>query len=393
MIVVSVAERAKIPRSATVGMQNKAMEMKAAGINVISLAAGEPDFITPAHIREYAKRALDEGYTFYPPSSGLPELRKAIAEKLARENNIRVDPKTEIIVTVGAKQAIFSTVLAVLDPGDEAIIADPSWVTYDPCVKLAGAKAIPISVREEDALRLSPDAVSKAVTKKTKLIILNSPNNPTGAVLRREDLEAMADIAEKKDLLVISDEIYEPLVYDGLRHYSIGALEEMRERTITVNGFSKAYAMTGWRLGYLAGPKEIVEHILAVHEHSVTGPCSFAQKASAEALNDPRSAEWVGKMRIEYQKRRDLMVEELNKILGVSCVKPSGAFYAFPNIASFKRSSTEISEYLLDKAHIATVPGSAFGEGGEGFLRLSFATSPENIKEALTRMRSALAQL
>ncbi len=391
--MVSFAERSKIPGSATVRMQNKAIEMKAAGIKILSLAAGEPDFVTPAHIREYAKRALDEGYTFYPPSSGRPELRQEIASKLAEKNGIHVDFETEIIVTVGAKQAIFSSILAMVNPGDEVIVADPSWVTYDPCVKLAGARTIPVPVHEKDALRMSPAAVSKAITKKSKLIILNSPSNPTGAVLRKEDLEALAELAKKNDLWVLSDEIYESLIYDGLRHCSIASLPDMEERTITVNGFSKAYSMTGWRLGYLAGPRQLVEHILAIHEHSVTGPASFIQKAMADAMKDPRSDEAMRKMCVEFEKRRDLIVGELNMIPGISCMKPGGAFYAFPNVSSFKRNSLEITQYLLEKAHVAVIPGSAFGKCGEGFLRLSFAASTDDIKEALVRIRSALSKL
>ncbi len=391
--MVSVAERARIPGSATVGMQNKAAEMKAAGINVLSLAAGEPDFVTPAHIREYAKKALDEGYTFYPPSSGLPQLRQAIANKLAEKNGIHVDSRTEIIVTVGGKQAIFSSILAMVDPGDEVIVSDPCWVTYDPCVKLAGGRTVPVPVREEDGLRISPDAVSRAITRKSKLIILNSPCNPTGAVLRREDLDPIAELAKRNDLWILSDEIYEFLIYDGLKHYSIASLPGMQERTVTANGFSKAYSMTGWRLGYLAGPRQLVEHILAIHEHSVTGPALFIQKAMADAMEDPRSAQSISEMHAEFEKRRELMVGELNKIPGTSCMKPGGTFYAFPNVTSFKRSSSELARYLLEKAQVAVIPGSAFGKGGEGFLRLSFAASADNIKEALSRIRSALSNL
>jgi len=389
----AIAERAEIPRSATVGIENKAAEMKRAGIEVISLAAGQPDFVTPQHIREYAKKALDEGYTFYPPSQGLPELREAISEKVSKQNGIEADPKSEIIVTVGGKQGVFSTILALVNPTDEVIIADPSWVTYDPCIKLAGGKVVPVPVREQDQFRLMPDAISKAVTAKTKLVIINSPNNPTGSVLRREDVNGIAEIASDKDLFVLSDEIYEYLVYDNLRHYSMASLPGMRERTVTVNGFSKAYSMTGWRLGYLVGPKEIVQHILAIHEHSVTGPASFAQKAAAEALNDPRSEQSIETMVTEFAKRRNVIVEGLNKIPGVSCLKPSGAFYAFANISALKKSSMDVASHLLEKGRVATVPGAAFGKQGEGFLRLSFANSKENIEKALNRMKEALKEL
>lgn len=389
----SVAERARIPRSATVGIENRATEMKRSGIEVISLAAGQPDFVTPQHIRDYAKKALDEGYTFYPPSPGLPELREAISEKVAKENGIEADPKSEIIVTVGGKQAVFSTILALVDTGDEVIISDPSWVTYEPCVKLAGGRTVPVPVREQDQFRLTSEAVSKAITAKTKLIIINSPNNPTGSVLGKEDLKKIAEVASDKDLFVLSDEIYEYLVYDGLEHHSMASFPGMRERTITANGFSKAYSMTGWRLGYLVGPKEIVQHILAIHEHSVTGPASFAQKAAAQAMRDPRSEQSIKAMVAEFERRRDMIIEGLNRIPDVSCIKPSGAFYAFANISALGKSSMEVASYLLEKGRVATVPGAAFGEQGEGFLRLSFANSKENITKALDRMRDALKEL
>jgi aminotransferase len=364
--------------------------MKRSGVHVISLAAGQPDFVTPEHIREYAKKALDEGYTFYPPSPGLPELREAISRKLAEKNGIEADPKSEIIVTVGGKQGVFSTILTLINPGDEVIMADPSWVTYDPCVRLAGGRIVPVPVYERDQFRLMPEAISRAITSKTKLVIINSPNNPTGSVLREEDLKGIADLARDKDLFVLSDEIYEYLIYDDLKHFSIASLPGMKERTITVNGFSKAYSMTGWRLGYLVGPKELVQHILAVHEHSVTGPASFAQRAAAQALEDPRSERSIKDMVAEFNKRRDVIVEGLNSIPRVSCVKPSGAFYAFANISALGRSSMDVADLLLEKAHVASVPGSAFGMRGEGFLRLSFANSKENILEALNRMRVAL---
>jgi aminotransferase len=388
-----IAQRAMIPRSATVGIENRAAEMKRAGVDVISLAAGQPDFPTPQHIREYAKKALDEGYTFYPPSPGLPELREAISKKVIDENGIEADPRSEIIVTVGGKQAVFSTILALVDQGDEVIIADPSWVTYEPCVRLAGGKIVPVPAHEKNQFRLNKDDVARAVTPRTKLIVINSPNNPTGSVLRQDDLKEIADIACAKDLFVLSDEIYEYMVYDGLKHYSIASIPGMKERTITANGFSKAYSMTGWRLGYLVGPKQIVQHILAIHEHSVTGPSSFSQRAAAQGMNDPRSKESVRSMVSEFERRRNVMVEELNKISKVSCVRPNGAFYAFANIGALGRSSMEVASHLLEKALVATVPGAAFGPRGEGFLRLSFANSTENIRKALDRMRTALGEL
>jgi aminotransferase len=388
-----IAQRAMIPRSATVGIENRAAEMKRAGVDVISLAAGQPDFPTPQHIREYAKKALDEGYTFYPPSPGLPELREAISKKVVDENGIEADPGSEIIVTVGGKQAVFSTILALVDQGDEVIIADPSWVTYEPCVRLAGGKIVPVPVHEKNQFRLNKDDVARAVTPRTKLIVINSPNNPTGSVLRQDDLKEIADMACAKDLFVLSDEIYEYMVYDGLKHHSIASIPGMKERTITANGFSKAYSMTGWRLGYLVGPKQIVQHILAIHEHSVTGPSSFSQRAAAQGMNDPRSKESVRSMVAEFERRRNVIVEGLNKISKVSCVRPNGAFYAFANISALGKSSMEVAGHLLEKALVATVPGAAFGPRGEGFLRLSFANSTENIRKALDRMGTALGEL
>jgi aspartate/methionine/tyrosine aminotransferase len=388
-----IAQRAKIPRSATVSIENRATEMKRKGMKIISLAAGQPDFVTPQHIREYAKKALDDGYTFYPPSNGVPELREAISKKVAEENGINVNPESEIIVTVGGKQGVFSAILTLVDSGDEVIVADPSWVTYEPCVRLAAGKIIPVPVHEKNEFRLSAEDVMKAVTRKTKLIIINSPNNPTGSILRKEDLEKIAKVACEKDLFVLSDEIYEYLVYDGLKHCSIASLPGMRERTITANGFSKAYSMTGWRLGYLVGPREIVQHILAIHEHSVTGPSSFSQRAVAQAMADPRSKESIRNMVTEFEKRRKVIVDGLNKIESISCIKPSGAFYAFANISKLGKSSMEITNLLLDKALVATVPGSAFGQNGEGFLRLSFANSTENILEALNRIGTTLKGL
>jgi len=388
-----IAQRAMIPRSATVGIENRAAEMKRAGVDVISLAAGQPDFPTPQHIREYAKKALDEGYTFYPPSPGLPELREAISKKVADENGIEADPKSEIIVTVGGKQGVFSTILALVDQGDEVIITDPSWVTYEPCARLAGGKIVSVPVHEKNQFRLNKDDVARALTPRTKLIVVNSPNNPTGSVLTQDDLRDIADLACAKDLFVLSDEIYEYLVYDGLKHHSIASIPGMKERTITANGFSKAYSMTGWRLGYIVGPKDIMQHILAIHEHSVTGPSSFSQRAAAQGMNDPRSKESIRSMVAEFERRRTVIVDELNKIEKVSCVRPNGAFYAFSNISALGKGSMDVASHLLEKGLVATVPGAAFGPRGEGFLRLSFANSTENIVKALERMRTALGEL
>jgi aminotransferase len=387
-----IADRAQIPSSATVQILDRVKELNRTGQEVISLSAGEPDFVTPDHIRGYAKQALDEGYTFYPDAAGLLELREAIAEKLQHENKIQANPKDDVIVTVGGKEAIFAAIMATVNPGEEVVITDPGWVTYAPCVQLAGGRTVYIPVSERDGFRISPDRLDKAISTKTKMVILNSPNNPTGSVLSKTDLESIADIAKRRQILVLSDELYEKIIYDG-RHYSIGSFSGMEELVITVNGFSKAMAMTGWRLGYLAGPRIIVQRIKAIHSHMVTGPCTFAQRAAALALHDPRTSVSISKMVLEYSKRRELVVKELEGIEGISCVKPQGTFYAFVNITRIGLSSEKFTRELLEKARVAVVPGNAFGTQGEGFIRLSFAASANELTTAFERIRNAIVEL
>jgi aminotransferase len=387
-----IADRAQIPSSATVQILDRVKELNRTGQEVISLSAGEPDFVTPDHIRGYAKQALDEGYTFYPDAAGLLELREAIAEKLQHENKIQANPKDNVIVTVGGKEAIFAAIMATVNPGEEVVITDPGWVTYAPCVQLAGGRAVYIPVSEREGFRMSPDRLDRAISTKTKMVILNSPNNPTGSVLSKADLESIADIAERRQILVLSDELYEKIIYDG-RHYSIGSFSGMEELAITVNGFSKALAMTGWRLGYLAGPRTIVQRIKAIHSHMVTGPSTFAQRAAALALHDPRTSVSISKMVLEYSKRRELVVKELEGIEGISCVKPQGTFYAFANITRIGLSSEKFTRELLEKARVAVVPGNAFGTQGEGFIRLSFAASANELTTAFERVRNAIVEL
>jgi aminotransferase len=387
-----IADRAQIPSSATVQILDRVKELNRTGQEVISLSAGEPDFVTPDHIRGYAKQALDEGYTFYPDAAGLLELREAIAEKLQHENKIQANPKDNVIVTVGGKEAIFAAIMATVNPGEEVVITDPGWVTYAPCVQLAGGRAVYIPVSEREGFRMSPDRLDRAISTKTKMVILNSPNNPTGSVLSKADLESIADIAKRRQILVLSDELYEKIIYDG-RHYSIGSFSGMEELAITVNGFSKALAMTGWRLGYLAGPRTIVQRIKAIHSHMVTGPSTFAQRAAALALHDPRTSVSISKMVLEYSKRRELVVKELEGIEGISCVKPQGTFYAFANITRIGLSSEKFTRELLEKARVAVVPGNAFGTQGEGFIRLSFAASANELTTAFERVRNAIVEL
>ena len=377
------AKRLKnITESATLRISNLASELKSQGKDIISFSLGEPDFRTPDHISEAAKASLDRGDTHYTPSPGIPELRKAIAEKLKKENNI--EAKTgNIIVTPGAKQAIFEVMLSVLQEGDEAILFDPAWVSYDPCVKLAGAKTVWAPTTRDDGF--IPAGLSDYITKKTKLIVINSPCNPTGGVYGRETLKEIADLAVDNDILVLSDEIYEKIIYDR-EHVSIGSLDGMQDLTITVNGFSKAYAMTGWRLGYVCAPKEIYEQMLKLHSHSVSQATSFVQYAGIPALQGDQTC--VADMVKEFRARRDLLVVGLNR-LGIKCACPDGAFYAFADVSEYG-SGEKVAELLLNKAFVATTPGAAFGEAGNDFIRISYATSQERIREALRRMEAVL---
>ncbi len=371
-----------ITESATLRISNLASELKSQGKDIISFSLGEPDFITPKHIIDAAKASLDRGDTHYTPSPGIPELRRAIAEKLQKENNIEAKAGS-IIVTPGAKQAIFEVMLSVLQEGDEAILFDPAWVSYDPCVKLAGAKTVWARTSRDNGF--SPAGPGEYITKKTKLIVINSPCNPTGAVYGRETLKEIAEIAIDKNIMVLSDEIYEKIIYDK-KHISIGSFDGMQDLTITVNGFSKAYAMTGWRLGYVYAPKDIYEQMLKLHSHSVSQATSFVQYAGMAALQGDQKC--VADMVAEFRRRRDLLVRGLNK-LGIKCAMPDGAFYAFADVSEYG-SGEKIAELLLNKAFVATTPGAAFGEAGNDFIRISYATSQERIREALRRIEAVL---
>ncbi len=371
-----------ITESATLRISNLASELKSQGKDIISFSLGEPDFTTPAHIIEAAKASLERGETHYTPSPGIPELRRAIAEKLKKDNKIETKPGN-IIVTPGAKQAIFEVMLSVLQEGDEAILFDPAWVSYDPCVKLAGARTVWAPTRRDHGF--TPVDIGDFITKKTKLIVINSPCNPTGGVYGRETLKEIADISIDKNIFVLSDEIYEKIIYDR-EHISIGSIDGMQDLTITVNGFSKAYAMTGWRLGYVSAPKEVYEQMLKLHSHSVSQATSFVQYAGLAALQGDQKP--VAVMVREFKRRRNLLVRGLNK-LGIKCARPDGAFYAFADVSEYG-SGEAIAELLLNKAFVATTPGSAFGSAGNDFIRISYATSQERIKEALRRMEAVL---
>jgi len=372
----------KITESATLRISNLSSELKSQGKDIISFSLGEPDFTTPSHIIDAAKASLDRGETHYTPSPGIPELRKAIAEKLKSENKIETKPGN-IIVTPGAKQAIFEVMLSVLQEGDEAILFDPAWVSYDPCIRLAGARTVWAPTSRNNGF--SPENPGEYITKKTKLIVINSPCNPTGGVYIKETLKEIADYAVDKNILVLSDEIYEKIIYDR-EHISIGSMDNMQDLTITVNGFSKAYAMTGWRLGYVSAPKQVYEQMLKLHSHSVSQATSFVQYAGIAALQGDQGP--VAAMVREFKARRDLLVKGLNK-LGIKCARPDGAFYAFADVSEYG-SGEKVAELLLNKAFVATTPGSAFGEAGNDFIRISYATSQERIKEALRRIEAAL---
>lgn len=358
------------------------------GLDVIDLGSGEPDFDTPTHIVDAALVAIRKGYTHYVSSRGVKGLRETIANKLKEENNLEFDPATEIIVTPGAKLGLFAALMAVVDDSDEVLILDPFWVSYEPCVQLAGGITIRVPVSKEDNFRVTGAKLREKLTPRSKLLMINTPNNPTGRVLSREELEAIAEVALENDLLVLSDEIYEKIVYEGHEHISIGSLPDMLDRTIVINGFSKSYAMTGWRLGYVAAKEPLASEILKVQQHSVTCAASFTQYGGIEALTGPQDI--VSEMVEVYRKRTDIIADGLDSLPDVSCYRPEGAFYAFPDVSGTGMSSLEFADMLLSKARVAVTPGIAFGESGEGHVRISFANSTKLIEKALDRMRKVL---
>ena len=371
-----------IEESATLRMTGLANELKRKGHDVISFSLGEPDFDTPKNICDAAVESLRRGDTHYSPAPGIPELRSAIAEKLQNENNLNVEPG-HVIVTPGAKQAVFEAILAVLDEGDEAILFDPAWVSYDPCIKIAGGKTVFAPLDPENDF--NPTDVAKYITSKTKLIVVNSPSNPTGGIFSKDVLKEIADLAIDHNITVISDEIYEKIIYDK-EHFSIGSLPGMDEHTITINGFSKAYAMTGWRLGYLATTLDVFKSMSKLHSHSVSSATTFVQWAGVEALKGPQN--FIPEMVTEFKARRDLIVDGLNNI-GIKCNYPSGAFYAFADVSEYGNGD-EVCEKLLTEAFVAATPGSAFGPHSMDFIRFSYATSRERIQTALERIEQAL---
>ncbi len=374
--------------SATVQVMNKARALKQQGIDIMDLGGGDPDFDTPEHIQKAAIQAMQSGFTHYVASSGIPQLRKAVAQKLARDNGVEADPDKGIIVTSGGKLALYATLTALINEGDEVILPEPAWVTYRPIIQLAGGTTVPLNLTAANGFSLTAEMLKAVITPKTKAFLLNSPSNPTGKVLTREELETIAAAARENDLYVVTDEMYEKIIFDGRQHVSIASLPGMAERTLVLNGHSKAYAMTGWRLGYLAGPPALVKEIGKIQEQTATCAPSFVQIGGVAALEGPQ--EPVARMTAEYERRRNFFVDMLNDIPHVSCFKPEGAFYAFPKF-DLGLDSIKVADMLLEKARVAGTPGSAFGAAGEGHVRFSFATSPEVLETAAKRIREMLS--
>jgi len=381
-MLLRLAKRMRLIKpSGTMAMAEKAWEMERKGHEIYHLDIGEPGFDTPMHIKEAAIKAMKEGFTHYTSSRGILELREAIAEDLKRRK-IDADPNDEILVTPGAKHAIYCACLSTLNPGDEVLVLSPTWPTHFQCVEIAEARAVEVPCGEDYSL--NEEELKARVTDETRMILLGSPNNPTGGVLSEEDVKIIVDIAEDNDLLILSDEIYDRLVYEG-RPLSPAALENGRGRTIVVNGFSKAYAMTGWRLGYAWTCKEIIEAMTKIQQSTTTCPVSFVQKAGVAALRGPQNH--VEKMVEEYDRRRRFVVENLNEVDGIRCVTPKGAFYIFPDVSSLKMPSSEFCLRLLEETGVSTTPGSVFGECGEGHIRISYASDIETISKGIKRIK------
>jgi aspartate aminotransferase len=377
------ARAAQLSPSLTLSIDSKAKAMKAEGIDVCGFGAGEPDFDTPEHIKQACIAALEAGFTKYTPSAGLPELRQAIAEKLEADNQISYRA-SQIVVSSGAKHSCYNAILATCQPGDEVLIPSPYWVSYPDMVRLAGAEPVIVQTTERNGWKMRASDFENAMTPRTKMVILNSPGNPTGAVYTREELEGIVEVAAEEDIYILSDEIYEKLVYDDTKHVSIASLSpEAYGLTITVNGFSKAYAMTGWRLGYMAAPEAVAKAVDNIQSHSTSNPCSFAQKGAVAALKgDPQA---LADMRDEFSMRRDYMFDRITKIPNITAVKPLGAFYILVNISQLGLSSPNFADRLLSKANVAVVPGVAFGD--DRTVRLSYATSIDIIKKGLDRFQ------
>lgn len=371
-------------------INEKALAMERAGESVIHFEIGRPDFDTPEYIKQAGIDSLKAGHVFYTSNYGTLELREAIADKFARENNLSYEAE-EILVAVGLSEAVFDVLCSILDEGDEILVPDPVWMNYVNVPRMLGAVPVRYALKEENHFQIDLEEISAKISDKTKAIVIVTPNNPTGGMLSDTTLRGLTEIAIEKDLLVISDEIYERLVYGSAKHISIASYPGMKERTFTLNGFSKAYSMTGWRVGYVAAPKAYLSTINKMHQHNTTCAPSFVQDAAVVALRDETTE--VADMVQEYKRRRDYAVATINAIDGISCINPEGAFYIFINIKSLGLSSEEAANSLLDHEHIALVPGSVFGPGGEGYLRLSFATSYDNIVEGCKRLAQGVSRI
>jgi aspartate aminotransferase len=394
-----LAERVKkIKPSPTLAMDAKAKALKAQGLDIVNFGVGEPDFDTPEHVKEAAIKAIRDGFTKYTPVGGIDELKEAIVQKFKKDNNLEYS-KDEILVSCGAKHSLYNIAQALYGPGDEIIIPSPYWVSYPDQVLLNDATPVFLKTYEEDSFMLRPDVLESKITKKTKAIILNSPSNPTGLTYDKKTLQAIAEIALKHNLYIVSDEIYEKLVYDDTGFISIASLsKDIKDKTIVINGLSKSHAMTGWRIGYAAGPKDIIKAMTNIQSQSTSNPTSIAQKAAVAALTGPQ--DFISVMHAEFDKRRRFLVEGLNSIEGVRCLKPTGAFYAFVNVSKLYgkktgarqiNSSLDMAMYLLEDANVALVHGEAFGD--DNYIRISYATSMENIKKGLERIREAIGKI
>jgi aspartate aminotransferase len=373
--------------SPTLAVSDKARTLKAQGIDVIDLGGGDPDFITPQHVRDVTAAAMNAGDTHYVASNGTPALKKAIAEKLKTDNGLDYQP-SQIIVTPGGKQALFAALMATVEEGVDIMLLEPAWVSYQSMVELAGGQAVHVALDPDDNFRVTRDALESAHTPGTRGIIVNSPNNPTGRVLDSDEWAAICDFSRERDLLVYTDEMYEKIIYDGHEHASIGAMPGMWERTLTFNGLSKAYAMTGWRLGYVAGPGVLIDEVAKVQSHSVTHATSFVQAGGVAALTGPQ--EFIGEMVTAWDRRRLALAAGLNRVKGLSWTAAEGAFYAFPDARATGMDSMTLADKLLQEAHVAVTPGVAFGLAGEGHLRLSFATSDDLLASAVERIGDCL---
>lgn len=388
----------RITASPTMRVAAEAKRLKVEGINVIDLSVGEPDFPTPQNIKDAAKRAIDENHTKYTINAGTVELRKAIVNKFKVDNNL--DYKmSEVIVSSGAKQSIFNAILSTVSKEDEVIVPSPFWVSYPEMISLAEGRTVVIETSEKNGFRITPDQLEAAITPRTKVFILCNPSNPTGSAYNRTQLEEIAAVVKKYNFLVISDEIYEKLLYDNFEFISFASLsDEMKKRTILVNGVSKTYSMTGWRIGYTAGPEEVIKAMDKIQSHSTSHASSISQQATIESLSG--SHEYLKQMQQEFHKRRDYLLEQFLSVKGISCYKPEGAFYLFPNFSYYMNrsyngsnvnNSVDLAMYLLNEARIASVPGSAFG--AEGFMRFSYAASMERLSDAVNRLKMALNKL